>query len=71
MMKELPAGGREAHVSPLYGLLTRLRVLARRRNGEGHSLRETLEELIEEDEEEEGQDRAEFSEQERSCCSTR
>ena len=54
MMKELPAGGREAHVSPLYGLLTRLRVLARRRNGEGHSLRETLEELIEEDEEEEG-----------------
>ncbi|HEX6113845.1 MAG TPA: hemolysin family protein [Geminicoccaceae bacterium] len=64
-MKELPAGGREAHVSPLYGLLTRLRVLARRRNGEGHSLRETLEELIEEDEEEEGQDRAEFTEQER------
>jgi hypothetical protein len=32
MMKELPAGGREAHVSPLYGLLTRLRVLARRRS---------------------------------------
>ena len=29
-MKELPAG-RETHVSPLHGLLTRLRVLARRR----------------------------------------
>jgi CBS domain containing-hemolysin-like protein len=63
-MKELPAGGREGQVSLLNGLLTRLRVLARRRNGEGHSLRETLEELIEEDEEE-TQDRAEFTEQER------
>ena len=64
-MKELPAGGREAHVSLLQGLLTRLRVLARRRNGDGHTLRETLEELIEEDEGDEGQDRAEFTEQER------
>ena len=63
-MKELPAGGRDAHVSLLHGLLTRLRVLARRRNGDGHSLRETLEELIEEDEEE-AQERAEFTEQER------
>jgi CBS domain containing-hemolysin-like protein len=63
-MKELPAGGRESHASLLTGLLTRLGVLARRRNGDGHSLRETLEELIEEDEEE-TQERAEFSEQER------
>jgi CBS domain containing-hemolysin-like protein len=63
-MKELPAGGRDAHASLLHGLLTRLRVLARRRNGDGHSLRETLEELIEEDEEE-AQERAEFTEQER------
>ncbi|MGH6895261.1 MAG: hemolysin family protein [Geminicoccaceae bacterium] len=63
-MKELPAGGRESHASLLTGLLSRLRVLARRRNGDGHSLRETLEELIEEDEEE-TQDRAEFTEQER------
>ena len=63
-MKELPAGGRESHASLLSGLLARLRVLAKRRNGDGHSLRETLEELIEEDEEG-AQDRAEFTEQER------
>jgi magnesium and cobalt transporter len=63
-MKELPATGRESHASLLTGLLTRLGVLARRRNGDGHTLRETLEELIEEDEEE-AQDRAEFTEQER------
>ena len=42
-MKELPAGARESHASLLSGLLTRLRVLAGRRNGDGHSLRETLE----------------------------
>ena len=63
-MKDLPAGGRDSQASLLTGLLTRLRVLARRRNGEGHSLRETLEELIEEDEDE-TQERAEFTEQER------
>jgi magnesium and cobalt transporter len=63
-MKELPATGRESHASLLTGLLTRLGVLARRRNGDGHTLRETLEELIEEDEEE-AQERAEFTEQER------
>ena len=63
-MKDLPAGGRDSHASLLTGLLTRLRVLARRRNGESHSLRETLEELIEEDEDE-TQHRAEFTEQER------
>jgi magnesium and cobalt transporter len=64
-MKELPAEGREAQASLLHGLLTRLRVLARRRNGEGSSLRETLEELIEEHEEEATPDRAEFTEDER------
>jgi hemolysin (HlyC) family protein len=64
-MKELPAEGREAQASLLHGLLTRLRVLARRRNGEGSSLRETLEELIEEHEEEATPDRAEFTEGER------
>jgi CBS domain containing-hemolysin-like protein len=63
-MKELPPGGGEPHASLLHGLLARLRLLARRRNGDGHSLRETLEELIEEDEEG-AQDRAEFTEQER------
>ncbi|HEX5079875.1 MAG TPA: hemolysin family protein [Geminicoccaceae bacterium] len=64
-MKELPAGGREAQASLLHGLLTRLRLLAGRRNGDGHTLRETLEELIEEDEEEAGQ-RGEFTEEERA-----
>ena len=64
-MKELPAN-REQQSSLLHGLLTRLRILAKRRNGEGHSLRETLEELIEEHEEEGGtEDRHEFTEEER------
>jgi CBS domain containing-hemolysin-like protein len=65
-MKELPAGGRDPHVSLLQGLLTRLRLLGGRRNGDGHTLRETLEELIEEDEEETGQRGAEFTEDERA-----
>jgi len=47
-------------------LLTRLRLLGGRRNGDGHTLRETLEELIEEDEEEGGQRPAEFTEEERA-----
>jgi CBS domain containing-hemolysin-like protein len=64
-MKELSAG-RDQQTSLLQGLLTRLRLLARRRNGDGHSLRETLEELIEEHEEEGGtEDRQEFTEEER------
>jgi len=64
-MRELPAN-RDQQTSLLYGLLTRLRILARRRNGEGHSLREALEDLIEEHEEEGGpEDRAEFTEEER------
>ena len=45
--------------------MTRLRTLARRRNGDGHSLREALEDLIEEHEEEGAEDRAEFTEEER------
>ena len=65
-MKELPAGGRDAHASLLHGLLTRLRLLAGRRNGDGHTLRETLEELIEENEEEGGQRPGEFTEEERA-----
>ncbi len=65
-MRELPAGGRENHASLLQGLLARLKILARRRNGDGHSLRETLEELIEEDEGGQAQDQAEFTEEERA-----
>ena len=66
-MKQLPTGGRdEAHASLLQALLARLRILARRRNGDGHSLRETLEELIEEDEGGQAQDQAEFTEEERA-----
>ena len=64
-MKELPAG-RDSQVSLLQGVLARLKILAGRRNGDGHSLRETLEELIEEHEEEgAGENRAEFTEDER------
>ncbi len=64
-MKELPAN-REQQTSLLHGILARLRILAKRRNGDGHSLRETLEELIEEHEEEGGaEDRQEFTEEER------
>jgi magnesium and cobalt transporter len=63
-MRQLPASGRDA--SLLHGLFTRLRDLTGRRNGEGHSLRETLEELIEENVGEERHDRAEFSDEERT-----
>jgi CBS domain containing-hemolysin-like protein len=65
-MKELPAAGRPSQASLLQGLLVRLRLLGGRRNGDAHTLREQLEELIEEDEGEERNDRAEFSEQERT-----
>jgi magnesium and cobalt transporter len=63
-MKEVPAN-REPQGSLLHGLVSRLRTLARRRNGDGHSLREALEDLIEEHEEEGAEDRAEFTEEER------
>jgi magnesium and cobalt transporter len=62
-MKDLPAGGRD--VSLLHGLLSRIKILVRRRNGDGHTLRETLEELIEEDEEGESRHGAEFTDEER------
>jgi CBS domain containing-hemolysin-like protein len=67
-MRELSAEGREEGHEPraslMQGLLMRLGILLRRRNGE-HSLREQLEELIEEDEEEAGA-RAEFTDEERA-----
>ncbi|MGH6944418.1 MAG: CBS domain-containing protein, partial [Geminicoccaceae bacterium] len=63
-MKELTVEGNEARASLLHGLLTRLGILLRRRNGDGHSLRETLEELIEEDEEEPRE--REFTDEERA-----
>jgi magnesium and cobalt transporter len=56
--------GREPRASLMQGLLMRLGILMRRRNGE-HSLREQLEELIEEDEEEAGA-RGEFTDEERA-----
>jgi magnesium and cobalt transporter len=67
-MRELSAEGREEGREPraslMQGLLMRLGILMRRRNGE-HSLREQLEELIEEDEEEAGA-RGEFTDEERA-----
>ena len=63
-MKDLTAEGSEARASLLHGLLTRLGILLRRRNGDAHSLRETLEELIEEDEEEPRE--REFTDEERA-----
>jgi magnesium and cobalt transporter len=56
------------HAEPtlLQGLLTRLRLLSGRRNGEGTTLRETLEELIDEQEKESGEERTGISEQERT-----
>jgi magnesium and cobalt transporter len=65
-MKELPASGRQPEGTLLQALLMRLKLVSGRRNGEGHTLRETLEELIEEDEGEQRHDRAEFSEEERT-----
>jgi magnesium and cobalt transporter len=65
-MKELPASGRQPQGSLLQALLMRLKLVSGRRNGESHTLRETLEELIEEDEGEQRHDRAEFSEEERN-----
>jgi CBS domain containing-hemolysin-like protein len=57
---------REERASFLQALLTRVRAIAGRRNGDGHSLRETLEELIEEDDGDDQQSRPEFSEEERA-----
>ncbi|MGI9492346.1 MAG: hemolysin family protein [Geminicoccaceae bacterium] len=66
-MNDPAAGsGREDRATFLKTLLSRLRLLTRRKNGDGHSLRETLEELIEEDEGIDQQSRPEFSDEERA-----
>ncbi len=59
-------GPRDDRSTFLKSLMTQLRVLMRRKNGDGHSLRETLEELIEEDEGDNQQSRPEFSDEERA-----
>ena len=58
--------GRDDRVKFLKSLMGRLRVLTRRKNGDGNSLRETLEGLIEEDEGIDQQSRPEFSDEERA-----
>jgi CBS domain containing-hemolysin-like protein len=58
--------GREDRITFLKTLMSRLRLLARRKNGDGNSLRETLEGLIEEDEGIDQQNRPEFSDEERA-----
>ncbi len=60
------SGHREDRNTLVQGLLGRLRALMRKRNGDGHSLRETLEELIEENEADDQQSAPEFSEEERA-----
>ncbi len=59
--------GQQDDRAPLvHGLIARLRSLMRKRNGDGHSLRETLEELIEENENDDQQNEPVFSEEERA-----
>ncbi len=59
--------GQRDESSPLIqGLLSRLKTLLRRKNGDSHNLRETLEELIEESEGDDQQSRPVFSEEERA-----
>ncbi|NJO38797.1 MAG: HlyC/CorC family transporter [Rhizobiales bacterium] len=60
------AGHRDERATLIQALRGRLRTLLRRRNGEGHSLRETLEGLIEENEGDDQQNTPEFSEEERA-----
>ena len=60
------SGHRDERVTRVRGLLDRVRTLLRRKNGDGHSLRETLEELIEENESDDQQSAPEFSEEERA-----
>ena len=57
---------REDRITFLKALMSRLRLLTRRKNGDGHSLRETLEEMIEENEGVDQQSRPEFSDEERA-----
>ncbi|MDH3662292.1 MAG: hemolysin family protein [Alphaproteobacteria bacterium] len=60
------SGHREERGTRIQGLLGRLRTLMRRRNGDGNTLRETLEGLIEENENDDQQNAPEFSEEERA-----
>jgi CBS domain containing-hemolysin-like protein len=60
------ADHRDDSATLIQGLLSRLRTLLRRKNGEGHNLRETLEELIEENEGDDQQSQPVFSEEERA-----
>ncbi len=57
---------REDRNTLVQSLLGRLRALMRKRNGDGHSLRETLEELIEENEADDQQSTPAFSHEERA-----
>ena len=60
------SGQRDDQATLIQGLIGRLRALMRRKNGDGGSLRETLEELIEENESDDQQSAPEFSEEERA-----
>ena len=60
------SGQRDDRATLIQGLLGRLRSLVRRKNGDGHSLRETLEELIEENEGDDLASSDAFSEEERA-----
>ncbi|MGI9509876.1 MAG: hemolysin family protein [Geminicoccaceae bacterium] len=59
-------GHSEERATLVQGLLGRLRLLMRKKNGDGHSLRETLEELIEENEGDDHERSPAFSEDERA-----
>lgn len=66
MNDPMTSDNREDQDTFLSVLMTRLRFLMRKKNGDGHSLRETLEELIEEDDGDDQQSRPEFSSEERA-----
>jgi CBS domain containing-hemolysin-like protein len=65
-MKEMPAAERRPQTSLLQDFLTRIRLLPGGRENDSHSLRETLEELIEEHEGDDGDALAGLSEEERT-----
>ena len=60
------SGHRDEGSTLVQALLARLRAIMRKRNGEGNSLRETLEGLIEENENDDQQNAPEFSNEERA-----
>lgn len=60
------SGHRDERSTLVQALLARLRAVMRKRNGEGNSLRETLEGLIEENENDDQQNAPEFSDEERA-----